>query len=118
MIRFFTVASFCLLGAASMLLAAGEAPADPSLCGPSPKLYKEIIWTWMQKNLVDANSAKIEWDSEPKPVDLGQDGQHVYGWLVNFKVNARNKFGLYTGKQTHGAFIRDGQVIQTFGFGY
>jgi hypothetical protein len=110
--------SFCLLAMVGTLLAAGEVPADPALCGPFPKLYKEIIWNWMQTNLVDANSAKLEWDGEPKPVDLGKDGQHVYGWLVNFKVNARNQFGAYTGKQAHGAVIRDGQVMKTFGFGY
>ena len=111
-------AFFYLLTAVSRLSAADEAPADPALCGPVPKLYKEVVWNWMQASLVDANSAKIEWEAEPKPVDLGKDGQHVYGWLVNFKVNARNKFGLYTGKQAHSAVIRDGHVIQTFGFGY
>lgn len=72
----------------------------------------------MQGALVDANSAKIEWAAEPKPVDLGQNGEHVYGWLVDFKVNARNRFGAYTGKQAHAALIRGGQVIKTFGFGY
>jgi len=96
-----------------------ENPApDASLCGPYPKLYKEIIWNWMQKSLVDANSAKIEWEEEPKRADLGQNGEHVYGWLVNFKVNARNRFGVYTGKQTHGALIRNGEVIKGIGFGY
>jgi len=118
MLRPAIAVSFCLLGVVGVLLAAGEIPADPSLCGPFPKLYKEIIWNWMQSNLVDANSAKMEWDGEPKPVDLGKDGQHVYGWLVSFKVNARNQFGAYTGKQAHSAVIRDGQVIKTFGFGY
>jgi hypothetical protein len=99
-------------------LAAENPPPEPSLCGPYPKLYKEIIWNWMQANLVDANSAKIEWDTEPKPADLGQNGAHVYGWLVNFKVNARNRFGAYTGKQSHGVLIRDGQVVKGIGFGY
>jgi hypothetical protein len=96
-----------------------ENPAvNPALCGPYPKLYKEIIWTWMQKNLVDASSAKIEWEGEPVPADLGKNGEHLYGWLVNFKVNARNRFGAYTGKQTHGALLRDGEVIKGIGFGY
>jgi hypothetical protein len=109
----------CLAGTAMAALPdAGARPADPALCGPLPKLYKEIVWNWMQATLVDANSAKIEWDAEPKPTDLGTNGQHLYGWLVNFKVNARNRFGSYTGKQAHAALIRDGQVIKTFGFGY
>ena len=72
----------------------------------------------MKDALVDAESAKIEWGDEPKPVDIGTNGQHFYGWLVYFKVNARNRFGAYTGKQSHAALIRDNQVRQTYGFAY
>lgn len=103
---------------AALLVAADNPPPDPSLCGPNPKTYKEIIWNWMQGSLVDADSARIEWEGEPKPADLGKNGQHVYGWLVNFKVNARNRFGTYTGKQDHAALIRDGQVVKALGLGY
>jgi hypothetical protein len=98
--------------------AASPAPIDPSLCGPYPKNYKEIVWNWMQGVLVDADSAKIEWRGDPKPADLGKGGEHLYGWLVEFRVNSRNRFGAYTGKQSHGALIRDNQVIQGIGFGY
>jgi hypothetical protein len=110
----------CLSFAAmSVLPIHAESPAPyASLCGPYPKLYKEIIWNWMQKNLVDASSAKIEWEGDPKCTDLGKNGEHLYGWLVNFKVNSRNRFGAYTGKQSHGALIRDGEVIKGIGFGY
>ena len=111
--------SLCLLGSvvAASLVTENSAP-DASLCGSFPKLYKEIIWNWMQSTLVDANSAKIEWGEEPRPADVGGNGTHLYGWLVRFKVNARNRFGLYTGKQAHAALIRDGRVAQAFGFGY
>jgi hypothetical protein len=49
---------------------------------------------------------------------LGKNGEHLYGWLVEFRVNSRNRFGQYTGKQSHGALIRDDQVIKGIGFGY
>jgi hypothetical protein len=116
------VAILSLLCSAGVILAASplaeSVPADPSLCGPFPKYYKEVIYNWMKSALVDADSAKIEWAEEPKPVDIGKNGQHVYGWLIDFKVNARNRFGSYTGKQSHAALIRDNQVKQTYGFGY
>ena len=108
---------FLIIGTAVLTAANNPAP-DPSLCGPYPKLYKEIVWNWLQSELVDANSAKIEWDGDPKPADLGQNGQHLYGWLVNFKVNSRNRFGTYTGKQDHAVLIRDGKVVKAIGFGY
>ena len=105
--------------AASSLAAAADPTASPTdPCGPYPKLYKEIIWNWMQKSLVDPNSAKIEWQGEPKCADMGQNGQHEWGWLVNFTVNSRNRFGAYTGKQQHGALIRNGEVAKGIGFGY
>ncbi len=94
------------------------APADPAACGPFPKFYKETIYNWMKDALVDADSAKIEWGEEPKPLDMGKNGAHLFGWLVRFKVNARNRLGGYTGKQAHAALLRDNKVIQTFGFGY
>ena len=91
---------------------------DSALCGPYPKNYKEIVWNWLQGMLLDADSAKIEWQGDPKPTDLGKNGEHIYGWLVEFRVNSRNRFGQYTGKQSHGALIRDDQVIKGIGFGY
>jgi hypothetical protein len=103
----------CLLA-----LSAWAQNVDPTLCGAFPKNYKEIIWNWMQGRLVDADSAKIEWQGDPTPADLGKNGEHLYGWLVEFRVNSRNRFGQYTGKQSHGALIRDDQVIKGIGFGY
>jgi len=108
--------SVCVALAGPLLVE--SVPADPSLCGPLPKYYKEVIYNWMKSALVDADSAKIDWTEEPKPVDVGKNGQHFYGWLIDFKVNARNRFGAYTGKQSHAALIRDNQVKQTYGFGY
>jgi hypothetical protein len=93
-------------------------PPDPSLCGPYPTNYKEIVTKWLETQLIDAESARIEWNGDPKPADLGAKGEHLYGYLVNFTVNARNRFGAYTGKQNHGALIRNGEVIKGLGFGY
>ncbi len=86
--------------------------------GPYPTNYKEIVTKWLQTKLLDPASAQIEWEGDPKPADLGTKGQHLYGYLVNFKVNSRNRFGSYTGKQAHGALIRNGEVIKGLGFGY
>ncbi|PYL05686.1 MAG: hypothetical protein DME34_10800 [Verrucomicrobia bacterium] len=81
---------------------------DPALYGPYPANYKEIVTDWLQTQLIDPSSARIEWKGEPKPADLGK----------SFTVNARNRFGTYTGKQEHGALIRNGEVVKGIGFGY
>jgi hypothetical protein len=93
-------------------------PVDADRYGTYPTNYKEIVTKWLETQLIDAGSAHIEWNGDPKPVDLDTNGKHLYGYLVNFKVNARNRFGAYTGMQSHGALIRDGEVIKGLGFGY
>jgi hypothetical protein len=93
-------------------------PADPALYGPYPTNYKEIVMKWLNDQLIDFGSARIEWKDDPKPADLGKSGEHLYGYLIEFKVNARNRFGTYTGMQQHGALIKNGEVIKGLGLGY
>jgi hypothetical protein len=100
------------------LQAIAENQADTPRYGSYPANYKEIVTQWLNKQLIDPDSARIEWNGEPKAADLGKDGGHLYGYLVNFTVNARNRFGGYTGKQKHAVLIRNGVVIKGLGFGY
>jgi hypothetical protein len=92
--------------------------ADTTRYGAYPTNYKDIIVRWLTKQLIDPDSARIEWNGEPKPSDLGKGGEAVSGYLINFTVNARNQFGAYTGKQKHSVLIRNGEVIKSMGFGY
>ncbi len=73
---------------------------------------------WLDTQLLDAASARIEWNGDPKPANLGAKDKPLYGYLVNFRVNARNRFGAYTGMQSHGALIHNGEVVKGLGFGY
>ncbi len=92
--------------------------SDP-VYGEYPVKYKDIVMDWLYTHLNDPLSAKIEWQGEPKRADLpNARGRKVYGWLVLFSVQARNRFGGYTGKQTHGILIRNGVVVQATGFIY
>ena len=73
---------------------------------------------WLDTQLIDAGSARIEWTGDPKPSDVGKGSKALSGYLVNFNVNARNRFGSYTGMQSHSVLIRNGEVIKGMGFGY
>jgi hypothetical protein len=92
--------------------------ADTARYGPYPTNYKEVIMQWLNKQLIDPDSARIEWKGEPKPADLGKGSEAVSGYLVDFTVNARNRFGVYTGKQKHSVLIHNGEIIKSMGFGY
>jgi hypothetical protein len=111
------LAGILFISTAALALAQTETP-DTSLYGPYPTNYKEIVMKWLDTQLVDAGSARIEWNGDPKPADLGKNGEHLYGYVVYFKVNARNRFGAYTGMQNHGALIRNGEVVKGLGLGY
>ena len=99
-------------------LCAQTPSADTQRYGSYPMNYKEIVMKWLDTQLIDAASARVEWSGDPKPANLGTKDKPLYGYLVNFKVNARNRFGAYTGMQSHGALIRNGEVIKGLGFGY
>jgi hypothetical protein len=99
-------------------LSAEPTPAVAEKYGQFPTNYKELVAKWLETQLNDASSAHIEWNGEPKPANLGTQDKPLYGYQVDFKINARNRFGTYTGMQSHGVLIRDGQVIKGLGFGY
>jgi hypothetical protein len=100
------------------ILCAQTPSADTERYGQYPANYKEIVMKWLDTQLIDAGSARIEWGGDPKPASLGTKDKPLYGYLVNFRVNARNRFGAYTGMQSHGALIHNGEVIKGRGFGY
>jgi hypothetical protein len=106
------------MGVTLTLPVIAETQADTARYGQYPSNYKVIVMQWLNKRLIDPDSARIEWNGEPKPADLGQNGEHLYGYVVNFNVNARNLFGGYTGKEKHAVLIRNGEVIKGLGFGY
>ena len=98
-----------------------EVVADPRVYGEFPKNYQEIITKWLNDTLVDAPSAQIEWVGTPQAGSLPEkkkEGKALFGYLVEVKVNSRNRFGTYTGMQKHSILIRDGRVIKATGFGF
>lgn len=97
-----------------------EVVADPRVYGDYPRNYKEIITQWLNDTLVDAPSAQIEWPGTPQVGSLPEkkSGKALFGYLIEIKVNSRNRFGTYTGMQKHTVLIRDGRVIKVTGFGF
>jgi hypothetical protein len=111
----------CVVGLGIIVVGGSNAQtpaADAARYGPYPTNYKEIIMQWLNKQLIDPDSARVEWTSGPQPTDLGKGDAALSGYLVNFTVNARNQFGVYTGKQKHSVLIRNGEIIKSMGFAY
>ena len=85
-------------------------PPDSPKYGIYPIGYREIITRWLQERLLDPASAQLEW-AEPKAAEIKTKRGSVAGYTVDFRVNSRNKFGMYTGFQTHRVLIRNGEIV-------
>ncbi len=87
------------------------ATGDPKIYGEYPMAYREIVERWLETKLQDPKSAVIDWGDAPKPGEYKtQKGERFVGYVVDFKVNARNQFGTYTGKQRYRVVIRNAEV--------
>ena len=97
-----------------------EVIGDPAVYGEYPRNYQQIITSWLAEMLADPASANIEWMGLPKPSEMidKKKRKRLVGYLVEFKVNSRNRFGAYTGMQKKSVLIRDGKVIKATGFGF
>jgi hypothetical protein len=111
--------AFAIVPIASAQTGVMEVGADPALHGAYPTNYQEIVTSWLQTVLIDPVSAQIEWVTAPKPGTMPEKnhGKALFGYLVEFKLNSRNRFGAYTGMQKKTVLIHDGQVIKATGFG-
>ncbi|HEX8679788.1 MAG TPA: hypothetical protein VF683_07500 [Chthoniobacterales bacterium] len=107
---------------ACLLLLAITAPAqeaaipptagDPKVYGQYPLGYQAIVTRWLETKLADPASAVIDWETEPKAGEYKtQKGERHVGYVVDIRVNARNTFGAYTGKQRYRVVIKNGEVI-------
>lgn len=103
-----------LLGGTTVAFAQAknQTAAEIEKYGVYPIAYRELITRWLGEQLIDPASAQIEWLGEPKPTEAkARDGDTFVGYVVDFKVNSRNKFGMYTGKQARRVYIRNGQIV-------
>jgi hypothetical protein len=60
--------------------------------------------------LLDASTAKLEFN-EPQAGEIKTKRGRASGYSVEFRVNSRNRFGMYTGFQRFRVLIKNGEII-------
>jgi hypothetical protein len=86
--------------------------ADEKVYGVYPIAYKTLVNRWLETKLADPTSAVIDWTDAPRAGEYKtKKGDTFVGYVIDFKVNARNQFGAPTGKQNYRVVIRNGEVI-------
>lgn len=83
----------------------------PEMAGPFPTAYRATVATWARGNFLDPYSLRDVFVTKPVEAEA-RSGQ--YGWLVCLGVNARNRFGAYTGQQWYALLLRDAYVVDAY----
>ena len=87
--------------------------------GPPPEDPEETILAWMNENLKDPISAKLEILALAEKSWWGYTGALLqprdihYSWLVKARIMAKNSFGAYEGWKPYNFFFRDGKIVFT-----
>ena len=85
-------------------------PPDSAKYGVYPIAYREIITRWVGERLLDPASAQLEF-TNPVAAEIKTKTGRASGYAVDFRVNSRNKFGMYTGFQKYRVLIRNGEIV-------
>ena len=79
---------------------------------------RNLASAWLNQNLKDPDSARIEWGQVYKSWfrDAPAFGGRLYwGYSINAQVNAKNSFGGYTGLKPYRFMFRDGVLEHVWG---
>lgn len=103
----------CIAIAAAALLASCTGDEQLSITGtvdePPPANYREIAVAHLKQTLFDPYTVRDASIAAPK-----NGGSGLYpGWAVCVRLNAKNRFGAYTGQSTMALIMRGGKVVQS-----
>jgi hypothetical protein len=83
--------------------------------GKLPKNYQALLKKYMELRLFDADSAKYQFGDAPVKDCYWETSTRSY--VIAYKgqvlINAKNRYGAYTGFTRFFYFIKDGKVINT-----
>jgi hypothetical protein len=80
--------------------------------GDYPTNYKTLIGNYYRQYLKDPDSAQFQFESEPYKdyTYRTPNGKLVFGYSVDFSLNAKNSYGGYVGFQPKRALIHNSQI--------
>lgn len=101
----------CVLAVVVSAAGCASAPplsSNPSDYGPEPNPGEPIVRAYMEGVLKDPSSAQYQVMTLPRQAwDAG-----TFGWVMCFRINAKNSFGGYNGYRPHHFFIKNGRVLK------
>ena len=90
--------------------------------GRYPSDYEQIVKRHLARTLIDPNSLMLDGISKPRkfvrlertylPVKTDTPIRDIRGYIVCARINAKNRYGGYTGWQEHAYIIYNGQLYE------
>ena len=78
--------------------------------GEYPENYQKILKDFLQQNLVNHESAKVEFINKPRKHSITQMGSDYSGYRLCLSINSKNRKSIYTGYKTHLFIIKNSKV--------
>jgi len=78
--------------------------------GEYPENYQKILKDFLQQNLINHESAKVEFINKPRKHSITQMGSDYSGYRLCLSINSRNNKSIYTGYKTHLFIIKNSEV--------
>ena len=78
--------------------------------GEYPENYQKILKDFLQQNLINHESAKVEFINKPSKLSLSQMGSDYSGYRLCLSINSKNRKSIYTGYKTHLFIIKNSEV--------
>jgi len=111
-----TAASITFLSGCAAMIAPSAAQRAAADYGTYPANYKDIVQAHLRTTLFDPYSVQDLQISTPQQYWQQEapiaGGRTIYGYLVSYSLNAKNRFGAYVGTQRRNIIIRNGQVVK------
>jgi hypothetical protein len=88
------------------------AEMDAADYGPEPADYQQILKNHLEHDLFDPYSAIVDYGEKPWKRSLSRPFREpMFGWGGRITVNAKNRYGGYTGSKTYNYIIKNGAVL-------
>jgi len=78
--------------------------------GEYPKNHQKILKDFLQRKLLNHESAKVEFINKPSKTSITQMGTDYNGYRLCLSINSKNNKSIYTGYKTHLFIIKNSEV--------
>ncbi len=86
-------------------------PVNSKEIGNYPDQYQLLLKKYLQKNLLNQDSAKLDFINTPQAISISHLGENYVGYRVCLSINSKNRKNIYGGYKTHLFLFNNNKII-------